>query len=114
MLDKATGDKNWENFQTFLQDAHRKLCKKIQETTQKTSYHGMNAMMTHVLEDTDEALIIMALAAVSDMETIASQKRIVERLIETISTLTAQLSGTNRATKKGQFGKVGEQKACTE
>ena len=27
--DKAPGDKTWENFQTFFQDAQRKLCKKI-------------------------------------------------------------------------------------
>ena len=64
-LDKATGDKTWENFQTFLQDAQRKLRKKIHATTQKTGYHGMNEMMTHGLEDTNEALINMALAAVS-------------------------------------------------
>ena len=65
MLDKATGDKNWENFQTFLQDAQRKLCKKIQATTQKTSYHGINAMMPYGLDNTNEAIIIIAFTAVS-------------------------------------------------
>ena len=48
-LDKATGDKNWENFQTFLQDAQRKLRKKSQATTQKTGYHGVNGIMPHGL-----------------------------------------------------------------
>ena len=32
----------------------------------KTGYHGMNALVPHVLEDTNEALIDMASAAVSD------------------------------------------------
>ena len=83
--DKATGDKTWEKLQTFFQDAQRKLRKKSQATTQKTSYHGMNAMVPRGLEDTNEALINMASAAVSDKETIASHTRIVERLTETIS-----------------------------
>ena len=96
--DKATGDKTWENFQTFFQDVPRKLHKKIQATTQKTGYHGMNTMVPHVLEDTNEALINMALAEVFDKETIASQTRIIERLTETISTLTTQLRGTSSAT----------------
>ena len=61
----------------------------------------MNAMMPYGLDNTNEALIIIAFAAVSYMETIAIQTRIVERLTETISTFTAQLSGTNRETKKG-------------
>ena len=64
--DKATGDKTWENFQTFFQYAQRKLRKKIQETTQKTGYHGMNAIVPHMLEDTNEALSNMASAEVSD------------------------------------------------
>ena len=34
--DKTTGDKNWENFQTFFQYAQRKLSKNSQATTQKT------------------------------------------------------------------------------
>ena len=61
--------------------------------------------MSHRLEDTHEVIINMALAAASDTETIASQTRIIERLIETISTLTAQLRGTNRATETGQLTK---------
>ena len=69
---KATGDKTWENFQKFFQDAQRKLCKKSHATTQKTGYHGMNSMVPHGLEDTNESLINMALEAVSDKETIAS------------------------------------------
>ena len=94
---KSTRDKTWENFQTFFQDIERKLRKKSQATTQKTGYYGMNAMVPHGLEDTNESLINMALVAVSDKETIASQTRIIERLTETISTLTEQLSVTNRA-----------------
>ena len=62
----------------------------------------MNAIVPHRLEDTNEVLINMASAEVSDKETIASQTRIIERLTKTISTLTAQLSGTNRATETGQ------------
>ena len=65
-LDKATGDKNWENFQTFFQDAQRKLRKKSQSTTQKTGYHGMNAIMPNGLEDTNESLINMASEAVPE------------------------------------------------
>ena len=103
--DKATGDKTREKFQTFFQDAQRNLCKKRQAMTQKTDYHGMNAMVSHGLEDKNEALINMASASVSDKETIASQTRIIESLTETVSTLTAQLSGTNRATKTGQSSK---------
>ena len=61
--------------------------------------------MSHRLEDTHEVIINMALAAASDTETIASQTRIIERLTETISTLTAQLRGTNRATETGQLTK---------
>ena len=70
--------------------------------TQKNGYHGMNSMVPHGLEDTNEALINMAPEAVSDKEKIASQTRIIERLTETISTLTAQLSVTNRATETGK------------
>ena len=55
-------------------------------------------MMTHGLEDTNEALINIASTEVSYKETIASQTSIIERLTETISTFTAQMSGTNRAT----------------
>ena len=62
----------------------------------------MNAMMPHGLEEKNEALINMASAAVSDKETIASQTRIIESLTKTISTFTAQLSGTNHATETGQ------------
>ena len=65
----------------------------------------MNAMVPHGLEDKNEVLINMASAAVSDKETIASQTRIVDRLTETISTLTAQLSGKNRAIETGKFTK---------
>ena len=43
--------------------------------------------------------------AVSDKETIESQTRIIERLTETIFTLTAQLSGKNRATETEQTSK---------
>ena len=50
----------------FFQDAQRKLHKKSQSKTQKTGYHGMNAMVPHGLEDTHESLINMELAAVSD------------------------------------------------
>ena len=103
--DNATGDMTWENFQTFFQDSHRKLLKKSQATTQKNGYHGMNAMVPHGLEDTHEAVINMASALVSDRETIASQTRIIEKLTETISTFTAQLIGTNRATDTGQSSK---------
>ena len=74
-LDKATGYKTWGDFQTFFQDLQRKLCKKSQSTTHKTGYHGINSMVPHRLEDTNEALINMASAAVSDKETIASQTR---------------------------------------
>ena len=70
--------------------------------TQKTGYHGMNTMVTHGLEDKNEALTIIALVSASDKETIASQTRIIERLTETISTLTAQLSVTIHATETGQ------------
>ena len=86
----------------FFQDAQRKLRNKSQATTQKTGYHGMNAMVPHELEDTNEALVNMASVAVSDKETITSHTRIIEKLTETISTLTAQLSGTSRATETGQ------------
>ena len=58
----------------------------------------MNARMTHGLEDKNEALINIASTEVSYKETIASQTSIIERLTETISTFTAQISGTNRAT----------------
>ena len=61
--------------------------------------------MPHGLEDTKEALFNMALAAVLDKETIASQTRIIESLTETILPLTAQLSGENRATENGQSSK---------
>ena len=64
--DKATGDKTWENFQMFFQGAQSKLRKKIQATTQKTGYHGMNELMPHRLEDTHEALINMESSALSD------------------------------------------------
>ena len=47
--DKSTGDKTWDNFQTFFQDAYRKLRKKSQATTHKTGYHGMNSMVPHGL-----------------------------------------------------------------
>ena len=57
--DKSTVDKTGENFQTFFQDAHRKLRNKSQSTIQKTGHHGMNAMVPHGLEDTNEALINM-------------------------------------------------------
>ena len=73
--------------------------------TQKNGYHGMNSMVPHGLEDTNEALINMELTAVSDKETIEIHTMMVERLTETISTLTAQLSGTNRATETGQSSK---------
>ena len=69
-----------------------KLCKKIQATTQKNGYHGMNAMVPHGLEDTNEALITTTSAAVSDKETIASQTRKIERLTETISTTETEQS----------------------
>ena len=62
-------------------------------------------MVTHGLEDKNGALIIMSLTEVSVKETISSQTRIIERLTETISTLTAQLSGTNRAKETGQSSK---------
>ena len=62
-------------------------------------------MMSHGLEDKNEALINRVPAAVSDKETNESQTRIIKRLTETISTLTAQLSGTNRATENGQSSK---------
>ena len=64
--DKATGDKTWEKFQRFFRYSQRKLRKKSQATTQKTGYHGMNVMVPHGLEDTNEAVINMASAAVSD------------------------------------------------
>ena len=76
-----------------------------QATTQKTSYHEMNVMIPHGLEDKNEALINMALVEVPDKETIASQTRFIERLTETISSLTSQLSGTNRATENEQSSK---------
>ena len=101
-MDKATGEKTSENSQTFFQDAWRKLRKKSQETTQKNGYHGMNAMVPHGLEDKNEAIFNMSSSEVSDKEKIASQTRIIERLTETISTLTAQLSVTNRATETGK------------
>ena len=82
--DKSTGDNTWEIFQTFFQDAQRKLRKKSQSTKKNTGYHEMNATMKHVLEDTDEALIKMASEAVSDRETIVSKTRIIERLTGTI------------------------------
>ena len=62
-------------------------------------------MVPYMLEDTSDALINMALAAVPYKETVASQTRIIESLTETISTLTAQLSGTSRATETGQSTK---------
>ena len=58
----------------------------------------MNAIVPHGVEDTNEELIKVASAAVSDKETIASQTSIIESITETISTLTEQMSGTNRAT----------------
>ena len=103
--DKATGYKTWENFQTFFQDAQRKQLNKSQATTQITGYHVMNAMVPHESEDTNEAIINVALAVVSDKETIASQTRIIERLTETISTFNAELSGTNRSTETRQSKK---------
>ena len=99
------GDKTLENFQTFFQDAQMNLRKERQATTQKTGYHGMNAMVPHGLDDTNEAIINMSSAALLDKETIASQKGIIERLTEIISTLTVQLSGTNRATETGKWSK---------
>ena len=59
-------------------------------------------MVPHGLEDTNEALINMASEAVSDKKPIANQTHIIDRLTETISTLTAQLSGTSRATETGK------------
>ena len=103
--DKAMGDKTWENFQTFFQNAQRNLRKNSQATTQNTGYHGINEMVPHGLEDTNKALINVALEAVPDKETIASQTRIIERLRNTISNLTAQLSGTSRTTETGQSTK---------
>ena len=75
--DKSTVEKTWENFQTFFQDAQRKLRKKRQAMKQKIGYHGMNAMIPHGLYDTNEALINMAMAAVSDKETLSSKTRII-------------------------------------
>ena len=62
-------------------------------------------MIPHLLKDTSEALINMASAAVSDKKASAIQTRIIENLAETISTLTAQLSGTSHATETGQSTK---------
>ena len=65
----------------------------------------MNAMVPHGLEDTNEALIEMLSAEVSDKETIANQTRIIERLTETISILTEKLSVTSCSTETGQSTK---------
>ena len=63
-------------------------------------------MVPHGLEDTNEALINMVLALVSDKETIASQTRIIncDR-----TTKWDKLCSRNWA-----IVKVGEQKACNE
>ena len=70
-------------------------------------------MVPHGLEDTNEALIKMLSAAVSDKETIANQTRIIERLTETISTLTAKIECNKSCYRNWAIDKVGEQKTCT-
>ena len=84
---KPATDKNWVNFQTHFTEAHLEM-RESEATTPGAGYQGQTNLTLSYQQETVNALACLATATATD-------RKVVENLTRTVSTLTTELVTTN-------------------